>query len=211
MVLKEIRKGLFLVSYPTCKQLSRAFIRFQEHYESPNKKFRTGSFSLAEFKRWYRTTRKNGKFTYYTDWGGFNIPGTILAPFYDGQFRLLSLDEKKILKVFKWKKLSEVYIIGVYGKKQEALLHETAHGLFYLDKSYRRKVLGLLKKNEKHLVGLKKVLLKAGYADNTLLDECHAYILCEFKYLLDNNLETKPIYQMRIQLRKHFSLHSRVI
>jgi hypothetical protein len=88
---------IHLLTFDNQIDLTSTFLRFQEHYESPF--FKGKYFTLDEFKEWYIKTspngKKSGKFTYYTDWGGFNIPSYILKPFYNGAFNPLSENEKQ--------------------------------------------------------------------------------------------------------------------
>src|ERR1700677_4556048 len=77
------------------KDLTMTMLRFQEHFESP--KFKNKFFSLEEFKAWYSTTTKSKKFTYYSDFNGFNFPSKTLKAFYAGKFDPLTVDEKQIL------------------------------------------------------------------------------------------------------------------
>ena len=97
MKLEELIENIYHVSFPTRKEAASTFLRFQEHYESPQ--FRGKIFSLDEFKEWYTANsekgKAKGKFTYYDDWGGFNIPSYILEPFYKGLFNPLSEKESK--------------------------------------------------------------------------------------------------------------------
>ena len=91
---------IHLLSFDTQHDLTSTFLRFQEHYESP--RFKGEVFTLDEFQDWYIKNSPNGietgKFTYHTDWNGFNIPSHILKPFYEGKFDPLSFDEQAILE-----------------------------------------------------------------------------------------------------------------
>ena len=58
MNVSEILKDVWFVSFLSKEDLSLSFLRFQEHYESPQ--FRDQKFSLEEFKSWY--TAQNGQF-----------------------------------------------------------------------------------------------------------------------------------------------------
>jgi hypothetical protein len=53
------------------------FLRYQEFYESPSKKFRGKSYKLLDFMKWY-ASENDGIFTYPRDWAGFNFPGSII-------------------------------------------------------------------------------------------------------------------------------------
>jgi len=178
----EVLRNIFLLEFESQVDLTSTFLRFQEHYESPE--FRGKIFSLNEYKDWY--TKLKGDFTYYTDWSGFNIPSYVLAPFYEGKFNPLSESEKQILELFR--DVSQTfYIIGVYGMPDEKqmkhlLEHEIAHGLFYTEPTYKKKVLKILEKY--NLEGLKDWLRSlGGYHEEVLLDEVHAFGLSGSKKL----------------------------
>ena len=135
----EVIKNIFVLEFDNQVDLASTFIRFQEHYESPE--FKGRFFSLDEYKEWY--TKMKGDFTYYTDWGGFNIPSYVLVPFYEGKFNPLTVSENQILELFKENEGS-FYIIGLYSKNENLKLsldHEIAHGLFYTEPEYKEKVL----------------------------------------------------------------------
>ena len=181
MLLTELAGEIYSVKYPTRRSLASTFLRFQEFYESP--KFRRKIFTLAEYKKWYIANspggKKTGKFTYYQDWGGFNIPSYVLKPFYQDKFDPLSSKEKKFLELFKDKK-GKFYIIGTFGKVSEKLLrHEIAHGLFYTNSAYKNGVLKILRNVDK------KIMLKinnylsssGGYHPDVWVDETHAHLL----------------------------------
>ena len=72
MKVMRPRDQIIHLKFKRKKDLTQTMLRFQEHFESP--KFRNKFFSLEEFKAWYITTTPNNKFTYYSDWSGFNFP-----------------------------------------------------------------------------------------------------------------------------------------
>jgi hypothetical protein len=194
MKIEEIVENVFNVNFDTQEKLASTFLRFQEHYESPE--FKGKTFTLEEFKEWYTANstkgKETGKFTYYEDWGGFNIPSHILKPFYEGSFEPLSKKEKKLLDTFKDKKDKKFYIIGTFsGKEREYLLkHETAHGLFYTNPDYRHEVLNELDKlDPKTRNNINKVLEKFGYNSDVWVDESHAYIMTQSNYLKKKGLD----------------------
>jgi hypothetical protein len=142
---KTLPHRIHLLVFDKQRDLASTFLRFQEHYESPE--FAGKIFSLDEYKQWYveqsSRSSEDGVFTYYEDWSGFNIPSRILRPFYEGRFDPLSESEQRILDIFKDEK-GIFYIIGLSKdnkKFQISLEHEVAHGLFFIDSEYREKVL----------------------------------------------------------------------
>ncbi len=179
---EEIRKNIFLLRFSDQQEQAKTFLRFQEHYESPE--FRGKIFSLDEFKDWY--TKIKGAFSYYTDWIGFNFPSEILKPFRDGAFDPLSEQEKQVLELFKDTK-DPFYVISVWniGEKDEMtylLKHEIAHGFFYTRPEYKEEAQKILSKYD--LGELKEWLRgRGGYHESVIEDECHAFGLTGTKSL----------------------------
>jgi hypothetical protein len=177
---------IHLLVFDTQLDLTSTFLRFQEHYESP--KFRGKIFSLDKFKCWYIKNSPEGKktkeFTYYTDWNGFNIPSYVLKPFYSGKFDPISEQERQFSEIFK-DEPEPFYVIGIHKeikKLNEFIKHEIAHGLFYTDKNYKSEVLAVLSQFD--IEPLKVELRsKAGYHEQVLEDECHAYSIDSVKKL----------------------------
>jgi len=180
--LKEVAKDILLLNFEDCTELCSTFLRFQEYYESP--KFAGKYFTLDEFKEWYQDGEE--EFTYYSDWSGFNIPSWVLDPFYEGEFSPLSAEENWFLSLFQDKDRyrEKFYIIGTFGKDGgSALKHETAHGLFYVNPSYKEEVQEALKGLSKKTVMDIKKILSVDYHDNSLEDEIHAYTMEELECL----------------------------
>lgn len=169
---KNITDNIVLLLFENQRDVASTFLRFQEHYESSE--FRNKIFTLEEFKKWYSSVK--GSFTYYSDWNGFNIPSSVLKPFYDGKFNPLSNKEKKILQLFK-NSNKKFYIIATHKKDrdlEDTLKHEIAHGLFYTNKKYKQNVLKIL--SELDLEDFKQKLHSAGcYSSAVFRDEVHAY------------------------------------
>ncbi len=182
MEKQEIRKNIFLLKFNDQVEQASTFLRFQEHYESPE--FRGKIFSLDEFKDWY--TKQKGSFSYYTDWIGFNFPSEVLKPFKGGKFDPLSEKEKEILKLFEGVE-DPFYVISVYAvdEKQEMsylLKHEIGHALFYTESEYKKKAQEILSRYD--LTDLKDWLRsRGGYHEDVIEDECHAFALTGSKKL----------------------------
>jgi hypothetical protein len=170
-LVKEVEPKIFHLSFLSQREMTQTFLRFQEHYESP--RFRGKVFSRNKFKEWYRTTQ-NGNFTYYKDWGGFNIPSYILDPFYRGEFKNLTGPEKLVLESFRGLE-GPFYIIGSVEGKTSSLNHEISHGRFYINADYRAEILAILQQVD--INPMRKWLLSIGYDESTVFDEVHAYLL----------------------------------
>ena len=64
--IKKITDKIILVSADSQEELNRTFLRFQEHYESPEWKGKI--FTDGQFRAWY--SEKYGANTYERDWSG---------------------------------------------------------------------------------------------------------------------------------------------
>ncbi|MBW2967271.1 ABC transporter ATP-binding protein [Candidatus Woesearchaeota archaeon] len=184
LVCKEVVARIYHLEFSSQHELASSFLRFQEHYESPE--FRGKAFSLDEYVEWYIAHspggRETGKFTYYDDWCGFNIPSYVLEPFYEGEFNPLSDAECRILDLFRDLRGERFYIIGTgRGLDPDTLEHEIAHGLFYTCDGYRQEVLdalGQLGQEDMCLI-MDELGSTCGYHPSVFDDEAHAYILTE--------------------------------
>ena len=179
---KRVSDRIYLLKFDNQREMAKTLLRFQEYYECPVHKGRI--FTLEEYKKWYR--KKKGRFSYYKDWNGFNVPSRVLKPFYDGRFDPLSEGEKKVLRLFENVK-GNYYIVAVAGKKHEhkhVLKHELAHGLFHVNPKYRKKVLGVIREYEDELEHVKnEILSKVSYSEEVLEDEVQAYAVSLFHEL----------------------------
>ena len=183
MELAEIVKDVYHVRSDTKQELGSAFLRFQEHYESP--KFKGKIFTLPEFKKWYiansENGKKTGKFTYFSDWDGFNIPSSVLKPFYEGKFDPLSRKEKAMLRTFEKVQSPKFYVIGTQiGADPSYLDHEVAHGLYFANEEYHgeaRRVLEWMDQDARGAVGKYLSNLNAGYDESVFDDETQAYLI----------------------------------
>ena len=195
--------------FETKKELVATFLRFQEHYESPE--FRGKVFTLKEFREWYIKNSENGKktgrFTYYSDWDGFNIPSSILKPFYEGRFDPLSRREKILLDEFQAMKDTRFYLIGSSGDKAHgALNHEIAHGLYYTNDEYHASIDGILKAiPKKTRKKIQKFFHDMGYHEGSADDEMHAVLLEYDDYFEDAGITDKSIPIAHERIKKLFT------
>lgn len=175
MHLEEVHKDIMHVSFPTQYELNSTFMRFQEHYENPQ--FKGKVFTREEFEDWYVKNTGKGKFSYYEDWTGCNVPSHVYSPFYEGRFNPLSKKEEALLSLLEPYKPRRFYSIGTFGEN-DSLDHEIAHGFFYLDDSYKKEAIRILSTlNKRDKKELRKVLNKMGYDSEFFNDEIHAYFV----------------------------------
>lgn len=215
MILKEIAPNIFNINFETQEKLASTFLRFQEHFESP--KFKGKIFTLEEYKKWYIQNSPKGKetekFTYYFDWNGFNIPSSVLEPFYKGDFDPLSEKEEAFLDLFRDKKQGEIfYIIGTHGESdygKEALKHEIAHGLFFTNPKYKEEVLRILGEIP---LGVRTEIngfleKSGGYHPDVWEDETHAYIIFGLKKLQKRGVDISMLLTLEERLGLVFDSH----
>jgi hypothetical protein len=153
------------------EELGKTFMRFQEFYESPNPMFKNRIFTIGMVKHWYST--EYGADTYHTDWTGFNFPSKVLIPFKQGFFDPLTVEEKALLNLFKYRN-DDYYIIGAQNKS--VLRHELSHALYAYSSEYKNEIDNFINKNRKKLQKTIKYILEKGYAKEVLNDEIQAYV-----------------------------------
>jgi hypothetical protein len=168
-VPEEVTPGVYFIRFDDARTASETFMRFQEHYESPE--FAGKIFSREEFEAWY-SAQKGGTFTYFTDWTGFNIPSRVVEPFADGRFDPLSRHEALLVQALRNVE-GPFYVIATADEK--AVEHEIAHGLFTTNPSYRKAILAILATTD--LEPVFRVLEGRGYMEGVYLDEAHAHLL----------------------------------
>lgn len=152
-------------------ELGLTFMRFQEHYESVNPKFRNQIFTLGQLKNWY--SEKYGGNTYQVDWTGFNFPSKVLVPFKQGLFDPLTSGEENLLDLLKYRN-DNFYIIGA--QNNSVLRHELAHALYGHNSEYKKQIDNFINKHKNKLIKVLKHLEQKGYTKDVLYDELQAYV-----------------------------------
>jgi hypothetical protein len=126
---------------------------------------------------------KTGAFTYFEDWGGFNVPGDVIIKFRDEFYGEMRPKEWALLHDvgdFVYRRDPKFYLIGTHGTLDgngaSYVEHEMAHAYFYLEPMYKNMcdiVYSLLASDIKDK--LKEKLLKMGYNEDVVPDEVQAY------------------------------------
>ena len=173
--IDKVSEQITLVTYKDRESLCKAFLRVEEHYESPE--FKDKVFTLGQYRQWY--CQRYGSWTYYKDWSGFNIPSAAFKLFNEGLFDPLEPAEQELVDLFKHKP-GTFCVIGTFeGGDADVYEHEICHAMFATNDSYKTEVLAALAKYDNQLEALKKTIVDVlGYNESVLLDECHAYV-CE--------------------------------
>lgn len=211
--LIELLKNIFWLEFDSSHEMCSTFLRFQEFYESP--KFANQAFTLDEFKTWYQGDLD--EFTYYDDWSGFNIPSRILKPFREGAFDPLSPQEQYLLSLFDGKE-DPYYIIGTSVAKMPTpstedklvLQHETAHGLFCANGDYQKEVLKVLENLAPTTRQKMHEWLAWDYAESSITDEIHAYLLDGPHYLETQGIISDDIESISNQLHQIYEKYYQI-
>lgn len=152
-------------------ELGLTFMRFQEYYESANPNFRGKIFTQGQLKRWY--SEEYGSNSYHSHWVGFNFPSSVLTPFKEGLFDPLTIEEQRLVDLFKYRS-DNFYIIGAQSKA--TLRHELSHALYTTNPKYKDEINKFFIKHKHKLKNTIKYIKDKGYCDEVLFDEIQAYI-----------------------------------
>lgn len=225
--LKKIRNGIYHISFDTNKDLALSFFRYQEYYESPFEKIHNKNFTLIEhineYVKNYQTEK--GLWTYWNDWGGFNIPAHIIKEVHDNGIKDYNHYDSLMDGIYGLAmgdaKSSRAYLIGTSKtftsgiknySETKYLKHELTHAMFYLNEEYSNNVKIILgEATANYSNSLWKFLYKAlrdSYADNVIEDEINAYITTgEGEYF--KKLPKKLTKQMNLLRKKLKALHKK--
>jgi hypothetical protein len=183
-------------------ELANTFIRFQEHYESPNPEFRNKIFTIGQIRSWYSI--HYGANTYNKDWSGFNIPSTVLTPFRKGLFDPLTKEETALLGLLKYRH-DNFYIIGAQDKS--VLRHELSHALFSYSVKYKIDIDLICQKYKKELKKSVQYILDKGYDKSVINDELQAYITDNDDEFIKTHTPQNIIDQINQLYTYHSSKH----
>lgn len=201
--------------YQTQYELTSTFVRLQEFYESPFSNIRGNYFTLDEFMDSYVAAK--GEFSYFSDWGGFNVPGNAVIDFCDtfaNEYRENGYRQKEhdLLyhinnneEKFIYNRNKDFYVIGTFGNDVDdatsCMEHELAHAYFYLSAEYnsiQRLNYNALPGEIKAKVGV--TLTEMGYDESVIEDEVQAYFSTDERDVLRdrfNLTETELEWQQR--------------
>jgi len=214
-IIKEVKPNIYCVLVDDNYDRAMLFCRYQEFYESQYKRFRGKYFTWAQYMRFYKDAWKKDTFTYPIDWSGYNIPCNIVQKAHhmfcgeteyddimnDIYFHCSNASFKKDNKSVDW------YLIGASSKDLRTLDHEIAHGLYFINPDYKKKMNKLVNGiPEKTRDKIFKKLIKMGYVNDKkiLFDETQAFLSTG----LYNGLDTKEIKKHEkdfIKVFKEFS------
>jgi hypothetical protein len=186
------------ISADSQKELGETFIRFQEYYESPNKKFRNNIFTLGHIKNYY--SLEYGADLYSELWVGFNFPSIVLSPFKQGLFDPLTEQEKELLNLLRYRH-DTFYIIGA--QNNSTLRHELSHAMYGYNSEYKNEIDNYIFKHKKSFNKVAKHILQRGYDKSVLNDELQAYITDNDDEFIRSNLDANLINGVLSVYKRH--------
>lgn len=204
MKLVKPHPQIYLFLGESAADLGKPFVRLQEFYENPSKIFRGKYFTLEKFKSWYSKHHgTNGKFTYYRDFFGYNVPGNIALKWlreFRGNGHFL-LPEEEILRMAIDSSPKDFYIIGAPEKDVNTIDHELSHAFFYLFSDYRKVMIDL---HRGHDLSMVRGYLKSvgGYTPDVYDDEITSCVMFDWPVMNRAGVRTGHLGSLRASMRE---------
>lgn len=182
MVFKALTPKIIIVCADSQEELGRTFLRFQEHYESPE--WRGKVFTIGQLRAWYAETF--GTDSYERDWTGFNFPSYVLDAFKAGLFDPLTAEEERFLNAFR-RRRDTFYVIGA--QDDATLEHEVCHALYYTAPKYKAAVDVILRRLSVGLKPTRDYIKSLMYHPSVIADEVHAWTSASFDQMRDAGVD----------------------
>lgn len=176
---------MYHLYFDDARELSMAFFRYTEFYESKYDQIRGKKFTWVQQMGFYcreYLQDNNADWSYGSDWGGFNIPLSVIKQVHDlgipdpNHYDSLMIAIHDM--VFCDSLGKETYLVGTSSSTEKSLLrHELTHAMFHIDEEYRKESTLIIESAPRKLEdALKEVLRNANYPDKVHIDEIQAYI-----------------------------------
>lgn len=205
--IKEIMPNIFAVVVPDHYERAMLFLRVQEFYESPSKRFRDNKFSVWDYFRWYAEDK--GCFSYPCDFVGFNLPLIVAKKCYEVNMVETPYDEtmKAIVDEI-FVNGTRQYLVGVDSLKNMTFNHELAHALYYTNMIYKSKMDEITSSISKSdMAKFKRNLKQIGYCSAVTKDEIQAYMATEIsKKAAKGVLNKKKLHQKYKSVFKKYKI-----
>ncbi len=171
----EVLPNVYYLKFKENIDVSLAFWRYQEYYES--KQFKGRVFSLPDFIHHYGV-KHDQDFEYFGYWSGFNVPSYVLFEVWKKGLRDENKYDSALRKFVQKIGKRKFYIISCFPKDTKTLKHEMAHGLYSMNDNYRKEVVKELRRVPRKVSKLAfRLLSKEGYHRSVHRDELHAYMI----------------------------------
>jgi len=202
MNIKKLDTNIYFIEFEDRVTMCKTMLRFSEFGECPN--FMGKIFTLGEYRAWY--AKKNGSFSYYDDWSGFNIKSETLDVFRKGLFDPLTDLEKQLLIAIPAQLQTYSVIASYKGGVGDILDHEICHALYYVNDYYKCQIIDYLEPYS--LSSLSEVYDKVrdlGYNEDCWTDEVHAYLSASSDWLDEEGVKYPKELPLKLQeIKKKF-------
>jgi hypothetical protein len=180
IICNKYNNEIFHIIYPSQYLLTSSLIRIQEFDANSENR----NLTLENILDTY--AYKYGHISYFSDWSAFNITNEIINKFFYKFNKSFSQKEKDFFYIIKknikkWK--TERYCLICSTNKKSDFNHELAHSFYYLYEDYRIEMDKLVK-NCQYFSKIKKKLNNIGYDNDSIIDECQAYLATGSKIYL---------------------------
>jgi hypothetical protein len=209
--LEKIADKIYNLIIPDRYDMCMTFCRVQEFYESAFKEIRGKNFTLLELMDIYSRRLGGGCFTYPIDWGGFNVPSTVINDCYKNEIKDLNYYDSIIIETNKSIPDTTYYLIGTTGNDLDALNHEIVHGYYHVNEKYRKEVISIIKEiSARSYNDMKMCLLNMGYTNKVVDDEINAYLTSGTGALWEGIKITKKLEGIAKKLRLLFGQYEEI-
>lgn len=182
--LTKIKPRIYHLEFTTHYDLCMCFLRYQEAYESTEDRFKTSSFTLVDYMKWYTLNSSRGKsksFRYIEDWTGFNIPLDVIKNVRDRGITDPNMYDSLFSGIYDMITACgeyNCYLIGSQVGELKTMKHELVHAEYFTNVAYRTKVLSEIRALNVELYDELSTLLKnLDYSVEVLDDEINAYLV----------------------------------
>lgn len=197
---KILNKNICHVIFDTQYEMNNTLLRVQEYYESP--KFRQEVFTLGQYRADY--IDRKGNFDYYETVAGMNFSIDSFEPFLKGLFDPLSAEEYDIINRIARGTTCE-YVIATYLECEASTIeHEICHALYGTNDEYKEAMDAVMARYDTSKI--ERWLRKNEYSKDVIMDEVHAYVVCDSTYLKeDHNLKIEDsFYKELLGVRREY-------
>jgi len=185
ILISKPAEKIILLLFENAYSAGSTMIRLQEFYESPHAELRGQWFELETAMD--VLVNNYGKFTYFEDWCGYNVPDFAVLNFFDLYAGTLREKEKilystllPLIRQYRYTgmetqpKPRAFSVIGAVINDKQTIRHELAHAFYYLFDDYTSKMLQMTYEWSK-AAQLRTKLVDAGYSTDFADDEIQAY------------------------------------
>jgi len=179
--IHKLADSIYWAEFEDPYNMNMSFFRFQEFYESPLADVKGLNVSYLDMMEKYSKNSEKGSFTYASDWGGFNLPSSMIDKVLSNGIKDHNRYDYVILSIHSMIRSDTdkpYYLLGsARGADIGYIKHEIAHGLYYTVPKYKAAMLANLNRVDESLLDrVYQEIFTSDYAVDVLEDEAQAYL-----------------------------------